>query len=50
MRQTLTEEWLIIPQGVDVKIKNKIVTVKGSRGTIVKNLSHLGVEMRIMDK
>lgn len=34
---------------VDVSIKSRIVTIKGPRGSIVKNLSHLNVEMRLVD-
>ena len=60
MRQILTEEWLQIPDDgkwsrlhwayyiVKVTIKARVVTVKGSRGTISKDLSHMAVEMQIM--
>jgi ribosomal protein L6P/L9E len=33
---------------VKVTIKARVVTVKGSRGTIIKDLSHMAVEMQIM--
>ena len=50
MRQTLTEEWLMIPAGVTCTIKDRVCTIEGPRGKIVKNMSHLQVEMRLMDK
>lgn len=34
---------------VTVTCKNRIVTIKGPRGQITKNLSHLQCEMRLMD-
>ena len=34
---------------VDVSIKSRVVTIKGPRGSITKNLSHLNVELRIVD-
>lgn len=33
---------------VQVSIKARVLTVKGARGTIVKDLSHMSVEMQIM--
>lgn len=35
---------------VTVTMKSGKITVKGSRGSITKDLSHLQVEMRLMDK
>ena len=34
---------------VTITCKNRIVTIKGPRGQITKDLSHLQVEMRLMD-
>lgn len=48
MRQILTEEWLQIPDYVEVAIKSRKVTVKGERGSVTKDLSHMSVEMQIM--
>lgn len=33
---------------VQVSIKARVLTVKGARGTVVKDLSHMSVEMQIM--
>ena len=48
MRQTLTQEWLVIPEDVTVTIKARVVVVKGPRGQITKDMSHLNVDMRCM--
>lgn len=33
---------------VQVSIKSRVVTVKGARGSVTKDLSHMSVEMQIM--
>ncbi|KAH8556435.1 ribosomal protein L6, alpha-beta domain-containing protein [Umbelopsis sp. PMI_123] len=40
------DDELIIPQGVEVNIKSRIVTVKGPRGELTKNLRHLNMEIK----
>merc|ERR1740130_1722912 len=39
-----------IPDGVKVTIVSRIVTVKGPRGSVTKNLKHLPVEMVFTDE
>jgi len=43
MKYIHSTEKLTIPDGVDVKILSRIVTVTGPRGKLVKNLKHLNV-------
>ena len=38
-----------IPEGITITIKAKVVTVKGPRGTLVKDLKHLPIDMRFIE-
>lgn len=46
MRSIQNEETLEIPAGVTVEIKSRIVNVKGPRGELKKDLSHISMIMR----
>jgi len=46
MKYIHSSETLTIPEGVSVTIRSRIVTVKGSRGELVKDLKHLAVSFR----
>ncbi|KAL1920987.1 60S ribosomal protein uL6 [Calcarisporiella thermophila] len=46
MRDIYKDEELIIPEGVTVEIKSRIVTVKGPRGELKKNIRHLDIEIQ----
>ena len=48
MRDVLKTEELDIPEGVDVSVKSRLVTVKGPRGTLTKNLRHADVDIRLV--
>ena len=48
MRDILKTEELDIPDGVDVTVKSRLVTVKGPRGTLTKNIRHADVDIRIL--
>merc|ERR1712083_1295693 len=37
MKVINTHQLVTIPEGVDVSVKSRVVTVKGSRGTLVKS-------------
>merc|ERR1712168_888627 len=39
-----------VPDEVDVSVKSRVVTVKGSRGTLVKSFKHLAVDISMPDK
>mmetsp|Transcript_4980 Transcript_4980/g.12709 ORF Transcript_4980/g.12709 Transcript_4980/m.12709 type:complete len:194 (-) Transcript_4980:247-828(-) len=45
MRQIYNTRELAIPDDVEVDIKSKVVTVKGPRGTLTRDLSHLQVDL-----
>ncbi|SCZ87374.1 BZ3500_MvSof-1268-A1-R1_Chr2-2g04840 [Microbotryum saponariae] len=47
MKQIYKEEELVIPEGVKVAIKARIITVTGPRGTLQKNLQHIDMSMRV---
>lgn len=47
MRQINATKTINIPAGVDVKIRNRKVTVKGPRGTLSRDFSHLRVDLRV---
>ncbi len=48
MRDILKTEELDIPEGVEVTVKSRLVTVKGPRGTLSKNLRHAEVDIRLL--
>merc|ERR1712003_247753 len=48
MRTLLTEDFVEIPDGVTVTSKARKVTVKGERGSVTKDFSHLAVELQKM--
>merc|ERR1711977_527110 len=45
MRQVYNTRELEIPADVECDVKSKVVTVKGPRGTLTKDLSHLQVDL-----
>jgi len=47
MRDVLKTEELDIPEGVDVTVKARIITVKGPRGTLTKNVRHIDMDIRL---
>jgi len=46
MKQILSEEEIDIPTGVTVNYKARHVEVKGPKGTLKRNFSHLGFDMQ----
>ena len=50
MRDVLKTEELDIPEGVDVSIKSRLITVKGPRGTLTKNVRHIDMDIRLLKK
>jgi len=48
MRDVHSTEELVIPEGVDVTVKSRIITVKGPRGTLVKNVRHIDMDIRLL--
>ena len=48
MRDVLKTEELTIPDGVEVSVKSRIVTVTGPRGTLTKNIRHVNMDVRLL--
>lgn len=48
MRDVHSTEELDIPEGVDVAVKSRIITVKGPRGTLTKNVRHIDMDIRLV--
>ncbi|TEB35640.1 60S ribosomal protein L9 [Coprinellus micaceus] len=41
-------EELDIPEGVEVTVKSRIISVTGSRGTLTKNVRHVNMDIRVV--
>ncbi|KAH8105906.1 60S ribosomal protein L9 [Cristinia sonorae] len=50
MRDVLKTEELDIPDGVEITIKSRLITVKGPRGTLTKNVRHIDMDIRLLQK
>merc|ERR1712002_290661 len=50
MKTILASRNVDIPEGVDVSVKARTVTVKGPRGTLKRSFKHLKVEIRVLSK
>jgi len=48
MRDVLKTEELDIPQGIEVAIKARLITVTGPRGTLSKNVRHVDMDIRLV--
>jgi large subunit ribosomal protein L9e len=48
MRDILKTEELIIPEGVQVSIKSRLIVVTGPRGTLTKNVRHVDMDIRFV--
>lgn len=45
MRTINSNQSVLVPKDVSVKVKARMVTVKGPRGTLVKNFRHLPIDV-----
>merc|ERR1712020_193804 len=45
-----THQTVTVPEGVDVSVKSRVVTVKGSRGVLTKSFKHLALDISMPDK
>ena len=50
MKDVLKTEELELPEGVEVTIKSRQITVKGPRGTLTKNVRHIDMDIRLLKK
>ena len=48
MRDVIKTEELEIPEGVQIEVKSRIITVTGSRGTLTKNVRHVDMDIRVL--
>jgi len=48
MRDVLKTEELDIPEGVDVTVKARVISVKGPRGSLTKNVRHVDMDIRLL--
>ncbi|EKM59194.1 uncharacterized protein PHACADRAFT_249471 [Phanerochaete carnosa HHB-10118-sp] len=48
MRDILKTEELDIPEGIEVSVKSRLITVTGPRGTLKKNVRHADVDIRLV--
>jgi large subunit ribosomal protein L9e len=50
MKDLAAVESLVIPSGVDVKIKSRTITVTGPRGTLTKQVRHIQMDIQIVSR
>ena len=48
MKDLSSVEYLTIPEGVDVQLKARTVTVTGPRGTLTKTVRHIQLDMQVV--
>lgn len=48
MKDITSVETLAIPEGVTVTLKARKVTVEGPRGTLVKNVGHIQMDIQVV--
>ena len=44
-----TTRTVVVPEDVTLSIKSRVVTVKGPRGSITKDISHLPLDIKVID-
>jgi hypothetical protein len=48
MKDLSSIETLNVPEGVEIKLKSRIVTVTGPRGTLVKGVKHIQMDIQVV--
>ena len=48
MRDVIKTEELDIPEGVEIVVKSRLITVTGPRGTLTKNVRHVDMDIRVL--
>lgn len=48
MRDVLKTEELEIPDGIEVSVKARLISVTGPRGTLTKNVRHVEMDIRVL--
>ena len=49
MKYLNTTAKVVVPEGVTVSIKSRVITVKGPRGEVVKDISHMPLDIKIQN-
>ena len=47
MKQVLSSDQMEIPDGIELKVDAKIITVVGPRGTLTRNFKHLNLDFQL---
>lgn len=47
MKQIVTNQTVKIPEGLNVTVKSRLVTVKGPRGVLKRSFKHLALDIRV---
>ena len=50
MKEINTFQLIKVPAGIEATVNSRIVTVKGTRGELVKDFKHLAVDIYMPDK
>lgn len=50
MRTINSQREIKVPEGVEITVKSRQVTVKGPRGQLFKDFRHLRVDIKLFDK
>ena len=50
MKDLSSIETLPIPEGVEIKLKSRVVTVTGPRGTLTKAVKHIQMDIQIVSE
>jgi len=48
MRDVLKTEELVVPEGIEITIKSRQISVTGPRGTLNKNVRHVDMDIRVV--
>ncbi|KAF6136414.1 hypothetical protein GIB67_019297 [Kingdonia uniflora] len=48
MKTILSSETTDIPEGVKIKVKAKMISVEGPRGTLIRNFKHLNLDFQLI--
>lgn len=48
MRDVVKTEELDIPDGVDITVKSRVISVSGPRGKLTKNVRHVNMDIRLL--
>ena len=50
MKELNSFQLVTVPEGIEASVKSRVVTVKGSRGSLTKSFKHLAIDIYMTDK